>query len=235
MPHAKLVLLRHGQTDYNKNHLITGRHDAQLTEDGKAQARRAGEALKTFYFHDVYSSTLSRAFNTAVLAMEQTAINHHLKTAAGTFDIRQRDELVEADAGAFAGRSFKTDPEILAFVRSYDTPRPGGESPRQVVERIGAFFEREILPRLERGENILVVCHAGVVRAFDKVLGIDDLVAQGVATPKKHIPNAVPTVYEYKDGKLQNFYPLETSNDVGAANENANTAKPVRPPKTGNG
>ena len=233
MSHAKLVIFRHGQTEYNRQHLVTGHRDVPLNATGEAQAREIGGILKDEYFHAVYSSTLGRAFNTAALALDQTAVNHHLKGDGGAWQIIADKSIIEKDAGEFAGRCHRTDPEIQAFDRAYDKKTPGGESPCDVVERVQRFYRDEILPRLERGENVLVVCHAGIVRAFRAFL--DTELPEHGNDPdhfKKRVPNATPTVYEYKNGSLMRMYQIENPKEV-AANENKQPAAP-KPPKSGN-
>lgn len=224
MTKAKLVLLRHGQTDYNKQKLMTGRKDVPLTEDGKEQAREAGRLLQTLVFDKAYSSTLSRAFNTAALALEASGCNGHLLSC-----IEQRKEIVEVDSGDFTGRNHKTDPEIVNWLRAYDKPLPNGESDKQVVERVQEFFDKEVMPRLLKGENVFIVSHAGTFRAFEIVLGVEDVPESGIWAAKKRVPNATPTVYEYEDGKLTHHYQLENTKELEAANQN----KPEKKPKFG--
>lgn len=235
MKKGTLVIFRHGQTDYNKNHLMTGQTDVPLTALGEEQAREAGRLIEGMRFDHAYSSTLSRAFNTAALALGETTSNPHLKKPDGAWHIVQDVDIIEAHTGDFTGRNYRTDPEITAFKRAFDKPLPNGESQKQVVERVGRFFENEVLPKLERGENVLVVCHAGIVRAFDFVLGTESIPADGGTNPnKKRIPNATPTVYEYEDGKLTRFFQIDNPKEADAANQN--TPAPVnkaRPPKNG--
>lgn len=217
MTKALLVILRHGETEYNQQHLMTGQRDVPLAERGKKQGRAAGLLVRHIRFDKAFSSTLSRAFNTAALALE-AAEQTHLLNADGTWQIEQRKEIIELDTGDFTGRNHKTDPEIVAWVRAFDRPLPNGESQEQVVARVQDFFDNELMPRLLRGENVLIVCHAGVVRAFDFVLGTDKAANKKSGIPRKKIPNATPTVYEYEDGVLTGHTPL--LNPQEPANEN---------------
>jgi broad specificity phosphatase PhoE len=226
-----LVLFRHGQTDYNAKHLMTGRRDIPLNADGEAQAREAGNVISIFHFDKAYSSTLSRAFNTAAMALDASGNNAHLKKSDGSWDIEKREEIIELDTGAFTGRNHKTDPEIVRFERHYERPLPGGESDEQVVARVRKFYEQELLPRMESGETVLVVSHSGIMRAFDIVLGLREPPPEGKGqwTNKTRIPNATPTVVEYEDGKLARHYRLE-NDKVPPAVANENTArKPFGP------
>ena len=222
MTKAKLVLFRHGETEYNKLGLMTGQRDVPLTDVGVEQAKEAGRLLNPLVFDKAYSSTLQRAFNTAVLALDASGCNAGL-------EVEQRKEIMESDAGDFTGRSHRTDPEIRNFNRTYTTLLPNGESDEQVVGRVVEFFETEIMPRLLRGENVIAVSHAGTFRAFEIALGVDAVPEEGLWAGKKRIPNATPTVYEYEDGKLTGFYQLDNSKELEAANQN----KPPKQPKFG--
>ncbi|MBI1214871.1 MAG: hypothetical protein GC185_03515 [Alphaproteobacteria bacterium] len=233
---GKLVLFRHGQTEYNKKHLMTGQTDVPLTEVGEEQAREAGLLIKGIKFDKAFSSTLSRAFNTAALALEKSETNDHLKNPDGSWNIEQRREVIETDVGDFAGRNHKEEPELLAWERHYHEPMPNGESDKQAVDRVRAFFEQELLPRMERGETVLVVSHAGIMRAFDFVLGLEDepgSPTHDIWMPKKRIPNATPLVIEYEDGQITHSYLIENPKELEAANQNKKPNPPAK--KRGNG
>jgi 2,3-bisphosphoglycerate-dependent phosphoglycerate mutase len=219
---GRLVILRHGQTGHNVQHLMTGQLDVPLSEAGEEQAREAGRLLSPIIFDKVYSSTLSRAFNTAALALKHAETQIRLMNEDGTWQIEQRSEIIEQHSGDFTGRNHKTDPDVLAWQRTYDTPLPGGESDRQVVERVNAFYQNEILPRMKQGETVLVVAHAGVLRAFDIVLGFEDIPEDGIwtARKKKRIPNATPLVVEFENGQITGSYHIDNAKELEAANQN---------------
>jgi 2,3-bisphosphoglycerate-dependent phosphoglycerate mutase len=197
-----LVLFRHGQTEYNKLQYLTGLHDVALTHEGEEQARVAGQAISRFIFDKVYSSTLSRAFNTARLALEACGTNTHLKNADGTWNIEQRAEIVEADSGDFTARNKFTDPEILAYPHRYDVALPNGESDQQMVARVRTFYETELVPLLEKNETVLVVSHSGIMVAFDIVMGLKPEPVEDIWSNRSKVPNAAPLVFEYSHGKI---------------------------------
>lgn len=204
-----LVLFRHGETEHNAQHLMTGWLDVPLNAEGVEQARAAGRAISLFHVDKAYSSTLKRAFNTAALALEASGTQDHLRRGQG-WDVEQRDELKGANMGSFTGRDFKTDPEIVNFGRRYDRRLPGGESDKDIVVRVQNFFDAELKPRLERGETVLVSTHSGTMRAFDIVLGFvpPPDPADDQWTDKARIDNALPVVAEYEDGNLVRHYAL---------------------------
>lgn len=215
---AKLILLRHGRTQYNKDGRMTGHHDVPLLPEGEEQAREAGRLLKDTPIAKVYSSPLSRAFNTAALALDNAGPRPELKDTDGSWKIEKRREIIEADAGDFTGRT-KQDPEVGNWQWVYNIPMPNGESDKQVVARVQKLFDEELKPRLLRGENVLVVAHSGVLHAFDVVVGIDPVPADGVSRHKSRIPNASPLVCEYEDGVMKKHYFIENPKTT-AANQN---------------
>ena len=229
MTKAKLVILRHGQTEHNKQSLLSGQQDVPLTAAGEEQAREAGALISPIHFSKVYSSNLSRAFNTAALAIKSAKTQPHLLNQDGSWQIEQRPEIAEMDFGTFSGRS-KDDPEVLNFKWNHDTPLPGGESLKQVVARVQKFFDSEVMPRLKRGENVLIVAHSGILRAFEIVLGVEKATSQVDPGRKRSIPNAVPVVYEYENGALTGFFFLDNPKKPDAANQNI---PPVKDKKQG--
>lgn len=234
MKKAILVIFRHGETDYNAQHLMTGQRDIPLNEKGVEQAKEAGRLVAHIRFDKAYASKLSRAFNTAALALEASETHVHLRNDDGSWQIEQRAEINEVDTGDFTGRSHKTDPEIQAWKRDFNTPLPNGESDRDAVERVGDFYRNDVLPRLERGENVVIAVHAGIVRAFDIVLGFEDIPQQSAWTSKnrKRIPNATPRVVVFEDGVIVDTYHLENAKEGTPSNQNAPSSKP---PKRGIG
>ncbi len=213
---AKLVILRHGQTHYNRAHLMTGRHDIKLTSRGRAQAREAGRILKYTPIDKVYSSYLQRAFNTASLALKH----------AGKKDlpIEKRYEIIETDAGDFTGRCYTDDPEMLAHKPAYGKPMPNGESDKDVVARVRKFYDEKILPHLSKGESVMVVAHYGVACAFDIVLGIVPEPEDCHPCHEARVPNAAPAIYSYEDGVMVSHTYIENRKSqprvLGPVNKN---------------
>jgi len=226
---ATLVILRHGETDYNVQKLMTGQRDIPLNDTGIAQAKEAGRVLAGFSFDKVYASHLSRAFNTAALALEHSGNHAHLQKADGSWRVEQRPEIAEIDAGDFTGRNHKSDPEVVAWKRDFYKPVPGGESGAMALDRVQRFYETDVLPRLKQGENVLIAAHSGIVRTFDIVLGFVDIPEGGSHKSMRRIENAAPLVVEFEDGIVVSSYHLENPHAKNAANGNA----PVKQSKTG--
>lgn len=198
-----LLLLRHGQSDWNAQNRFTGFVDVDLTEAGEAEARKGGRALRGIKIDRLYASTLKRAYRTVELAMEACGDNEQLRDADGNWIIVKHDDLRERDYGDLAGLNKAETAErygkeqVHVWRRSYDVAPPGGESLADVVARVKPYYEREILPKLQAGETILVGAHGNTVRAL--------LVALGINTPDDisgvEIPTGVPMLFEMQDGR----------------------------------
>ena len=172
MTRAKLVVMRHARTMCNELMLMTGQLDVPLIKAGEGEAWAAGPLIRHIPIDNAYSSDLIRAFNTAAYALESSGTQEHLRNPNGTWKIEKRSELAEIDTGDFTGRDFATDPEIVNYNWKYTVPLPGGESEKQVLERVQKFF-KEIKPRLDKGENVLIVTHAGILRVLNVILGFE--------------------------------------------------------------
>jgi 2,3-bisphosphoglycerate-dependent phosphoglycerate mutase len=165
-----LVLVRHGQSEWNLKDLFTGWKDPDLTELGIEEARTTGRMLKAkgLCFDRAYSSNLARARNTLKLILAEL----------GQPDIPALDSeaLNERDYGDLTGlnkdeaRRKWGDAQVSLWRRSYDVRPPGGESLKDTVARVLPYYCEEILPRLLRGERILVVAHGNSLRALVMVL-----------------------------------------------------------------
>lgn len=189
-----LVLLRHGQSEWNLKNLFTGWKDPALTEVGIKEATAAGQRLKAHgaTFQHAFTSALSRAQHTTTLALE----------AMGTPDVpTTRDaRLNERDYGDLSGLNKAEaaqkwgDEQVMIWRRSYDTPPPGGESLRDTLARVLPYYNQEILPCVLRGESSIVVAHGNSLRALLMVLER--------ATPETitgiELATGVPVVYRLK-------------------------------------
>lgn len=208
---GKLVVFRHGETEYNQLHLMTGQRDIPLTKNGEDQARAAGLMMQGMVFDVAYGSPLQRSFKTAQMALAATGTNGHLLTDDGVWRVHKDARLMESDTGDFTGRPYKTDPGVLSFKAerlAYDVPLPNGESDRDVVRRVREFFDEHIMPRMARGETVMIVSHASTMLALDIVMGLSEEPKPGEKLQRKSLPNSVPMVFEYNNSSLSCFYPL---------------------------
>lgn len=203
-----LVLLRHGQSKWNLQNRFTGFKDVGLTEDGVREARQAGQALKKagIAFDKVFTSTLERAYKTAELTLEEAGQADLLESMIRHDDLRERDY---GDLTGFNKDKMREKfgaEQVQIWRRSYETPPPGGECLKDVVEnRVRPYYEAHIRPLVEAGQNILIAAHGNSLRAMLIILGLE--------TPetinKAEMPTGVPLVLEIKNGKIRKRYFLE--------------------------
>ncbi len=202
-----LVLLRHGQSQWNLENRFTGFHDVDLSEQGRAEAAQAGDNLKTagIKFDKVYTSTLKRAYMTAEIALAAAGEKDLLKEMIKSEDMRERDYgdltgLNKAETALKYG-----DEQVHIWRRSYDVQPPGGESLLDVVEkRVRPYYTNKIKTDIDAGKNILVAAHGNSLRAL--------LIILGENTPENinetEIPTGSPLVIEFEKGQRVDKYYL---------------------------
>ncbi|MGR7995942.1 MULTISPECIES: 2,3-bisphosphoglycerate-dependent phosphoglycerate mutase [unclassified Xanthobacter] len=165
-----LVLVRHGQSEWNLKNLFTGWRDPALTEQGVAEAKRAGARLKAegLTFDTAFTSGLTRAQNTCALIlseMGQADLKPVTNLALNERDYGDLSGLNKDDARAKWGEE-----QVLVWRRSYDVPPPAGESLKDTVARTLPYYVQEILPCVLRGQRTLVAAHGNSLRALIMVL-----------------------------------------------------------------
>ena len=186
-----LVLVRHGQSEWNLKNLFTGWKDVDLTEAGVAEARAAGRKLKAqgLGFDVAYTSALKRAQRTLDLILEEMG-------QTGIPIVRDQ-ALNERDYGDLVGlnkddaRKKWGEEQVLIWRRSYDVPPPAGESLKDTVARALPYFVQEILPRVLRGDRVLISAHGNSLRALIMVL--ERLTPAAIL--KRELATGVPIVY----------------------------------------
>lgn len=190
-----LVLARHGQSEWNLKNLFTGWKDPGLTDLGIEEARNAGRRLKEMgvQFDVAFTSDLSRAQATCKLILEEIG-QPDLRTIANL-------ALNERDYGDLSGlnkddaRARWGEEQVHVWRRSYDVPPPGGESLKDTVARVLPYYIREILPRVMRGERVLVAAHGNSLRAL--VMVLDGLTSETI--PSLELATGIPLVYNLNE------------------------------------
>jgi 2,3-bisphosphoglycerate-dependent phosphoglycerate mutase len=186
-----LVLVRHGESDWNLKNLFTGWRDIDLTENGIKEARAAGRKLKAhgLRFDVGFTSALIRAQRSLDLALEemgQTGIPVVKNVALNERDYGDLSGLNKDDARAKWGAE-----QVLLWRRSYDVAPPGGESLRDTAARVLPYYIQDILPHVLRGENVLVSAHGNSLRAL--VMVLEKLSPDAIV--KREIGTGVPMIY----------------------------------------
>ncbi|MBK8007584.1 MAG: 2,3-bisphosphoglycerate-dependent phosphoglycerate mutase [Rhizobiales bacterium] len=199
-----LVLVRHGQSEWNLKNLFTGWRDVDLTEQGVSEAKTAGKRLKErgIKFDVAYTSALKRAQRTLGLVLDemgQSGLTIHKDLALNERDYGDLNGLNKDDARKKWGEE-----QVHIWRRSYDTPPPGGESLKDTVARALPYYVQYILPSVLRGERTLVAAHGNSLRALIMVLENhtqESIIARELATgvPIIYKLNADATVAEKLD------------------------------------
>lgn len=203
-----LVLMRHGQSQWNLENRFTGFHNIDLSDQGRAEAKAAGQRLKDagIRFDQVFTSTLQRAYNTAEIALKECGQDTLFAQAIRHDDLRERDYGDLTGLNKDETKQKYGEEQVHIWRRSYDVQPPGGESLKDVVEnRVRPYFTREIAPLLASGKNVLVSAHGNSLRGI--------LIVLGAETPetinKAEIPTGSPLVFELENGKILKRYYLE--------------------------
>ncbi len=186
-----LVLVRHGQSEWNLKNLFTGWKDPDLTEQGVTEAHAAGKALKGMGLHfDVaYTSALTRAQHTCRIILGEVG--------QPELPVIEDQALNERDYGDLTGlnkddaRARFGEEQVHVWRRSFDVPPPGGESLKDTAERVLPYFEAHILPRVKRGERVLVAAHGNSLRAL--IMSLESLTPEQILA--RELGTGVPIVY----------------------------------------
>ena len=198
MKQSNLVLVRHGQSEWNKKNLFTGWKDPDLTELGVDEAVKAGKLLKGrgLSFDIMYTSNLFRAQETGRLILEQMSLSH--------IEVIKDLSLNERNYGDLAGlnkdeaREKWGDEQVHVWRRSFDIPPPGGESLKNTAERVLPYFNSEILPKIKESQNILIAAHGNSLRAL--IMELEKISPEEIV--KLEVATGDPIVYRCSDNEI---------------------------------
>ena len=193
---SKLVLVRHGQSEWNAKNLFTGWKDPKLTDLGIQEAIKAGDLLETrnLKFDLMFTSDLFRAQETGRLILEQMNQTD--------IQVIEDQSLNERNYGDLAGlnkdeaREKWGEEQVHIWRRSFDVPPPGGESLKNTAERVLPYFENKIMPKVKEGLNILIAAHGNSLRAL--VMELEKISSEEIV--KLEIATGDPLTYEYSNG-----------------------------------
>ena len=201
-----LILLRHGQSQWNLENRFTGWEDVPLTEQGIAEAKVAGQLMKKNKVHIdvIFSSVLQRATKTAELAIKEMDLEQFwsdgqlLMTKDQSLNERDYGDLVGLNKEETANKYGKE--QVRIWRRSYDVSPPGGESLENVVTRVKPYFINFIEPKISEGQNVLIVAHGNSLRATMIQVGL----YKAEEISKIEIPTGRPFVITYNTDKVVN-------------------------------
>lgn len=189
-----LVLVRHGQSEWNLANLFTGWRDPGLTETGIAEAVTAGEKIKTLglTFDVAFTSSLKRAQKTLDLILNELGQTPPITRDAALNERKYGDlEGLNKDEA----RVKWGDEQVHIWRRSFDVPPPGGESLKDTAARTIPYFESEILPHLKADRNVIVAAHGNSLRSL--IMHLDGMTPEQILVYE--LGTAVPVVYEFDD------------------------------------
>jgi 2,3-bisphosphoglycerate-dependent phosphoglycerate mutase len=219
---GKLILIRHGQSVWNKKNVFTGWVDVPLSREGVDEALKAGEQIADIEFDVIFTSVQIRAIETAMIAIAankstKTPVVIHTEGKMAEWTTIYNDamseniipvyrdwHLNERYYGELQGKNkaetaaIYGDEQVHIWRRSYDIAPPAGECLKDTAERTIPFFTENILPQLQAGKNVLVSAHGNSLRSI--VMHIDGLSEEEVL--KLEIPTGFPLYFEYKNGKV---------------------------------
>ena len=214
----KLILMRHGQSAWNRKNIFTGWVDIPLSEEGVREAIEGGKRIAHLPLDVVFTSALERAHTTTVLALlqhedgkvpvfqrpDEPRSQMH-GTHPETIPVFTSSALNERMYGDLQGlnkaetaRKFG-DEQVHIWRRSYDIAPPGGESLKDTVARALPYFEREIVPHLKRKQNVFVSAHGNSLRAL--LMTIEKLSPEQIV--KRELATGEVLVYSFQNGRYE--------------------------------
>lgn len=202
---AKLILIRHGESQWNLENRFTGWVDVPLTEKGRREAREAGKKIQSIQIDFGYTSVLYRAIETHILVLTEAQQLDRVPTYFNKALNERHYGALQGLNKAETAQKFGEE-QVKIWRRSYDIPPPADktdlnpdgytESLKDTAARAIPYFEQEILPKVVSGKNVIISAHGNSLRAI--VMKLDNLTKEQVL--ELNIANGVPIVYDY-DGE----------------------------------
>ena len=194
---SKLIILRHGESEWNKLNLFTGWEDVSLTDQGKIEAKLAAFAIQNLKvdINHAYTSALKRASNTLEIVL------YILKK---DIPIISDQALNERNYGSLTGmnkddaRNKWGDEQVKLWRRSYDIAPENGESLKDTCNRTIPYFKKNILPKLHAGKNVIITAHGNSLRSI--IMHVEELNENEIVNVE--ITTGIPIVYEYENKKI---------------------------------
>ncbi len=226
---GKLVLLRHAESVWNKKNLFTGWVNVGLSSKGALDALNAGKKIKDLAFDVVYVSSLIRSQITVFLALSESSSSKtpvflpgihkegsvkleipNVEMQKELIPVYQEEALNERHYGDLQGKNKDAikkeygEEQFKKWRRGYDTPPPNGESLKMTITRVLPFFKETIIPRMKKGETVLIGAHGNTLRGI--IMELEGLTEQEVVSLE--VPMAEPLSYSYENGQWRSYAPL---------------------------
>ncbi len=190
---ARLVLLRHGESQWNLENRFTGWVDVPLSPKGEEEARAAGAKLATMRFDCAFASVLKRAIDTLTIVLEAIGQKDIPIEKDQALNERLYGDLQGLNKGETAAKY--GEQQVKLWRRSYDVRPPGGESLKDTAERVLPYYESRIKPKILQNKTVLVAAHGNSLRAL--VMELDHLSKEEVL--ELNIPTGAPLLYEFDE------------------------------------
>ena len=190
---ANLIIIRHGQSEWNLQNRFTGDTDVELTEAGIEEAKNAARLIKEFPLDAAYTSVLKRAIHTLNIILEITANGSLPVTCDAALNERNYGDLQglnKEDTIAKYGEA-----QVLLWRRGFSTVPPNGESLQDTFNRVVTYYNQEILPQLKSGKNILIVAHGNSLRAL--MMHLEHISETAIADV--NLATGVPRLYRFNN------------------------------------
>ena len=199
MKSCYLVLVRHGQSEWNEKNLFTGWKDPQLTQKGIEEAIKAGNELKKmgYRFDKMFTSDLFRAQETGRIILEQMGTPLIPTISDQCLNERNYGDLAGLNKDE-ARKKWGND-QVHEWRRSFDIPPPGGESLKDTAERVLPYFENYIIPDLQKGLNVLIAAHGNSLRAL--VMNLEKIHSEEIV--KLEIATGIPLIYKFDKDRIE--------------------------------
>lgn len=189
----QLVLIRHGQSQWNLENRFTGWVDVPLTPLGEQEANEAGHKLQAFRFDQAFTSVLTRAIHTLEIVLGVTGQTDLTVEKDQALNERMYGDLQGLNKAETVEKHGAD--QVKIWRRSFDVPPPGGESLKDTAERVIPYYQEKIWPALSKGESILIVAHGNSLRAL--VMHLNQLSREEVL--ELNIPTGAPLLFELDD------------------------------------
>lgn len=186
----QLILVRHGQSEWNLQNRFTGWVDVDLSDKGEAEAKEAGQLLNGYDIDLVYTSVLKRAIRTAEIALKEMGMENMELIKDQALNERHYGDLQgqnKAEIGEKYGQK-----QLKIWRRSFDINPPNGESLKDTLNRVKPYYLESIEPKLKEGKNILISAHGNSLRAL--VMYLENISQDEIL--ELNIPTGIPYVYE---------------------------------------
>ena len=191
-----LIIIRHGQSEWNLQNRFTGDTDVDLTSAGEAEAKNAALLIKPYPFNSAYTSVLKRAIHTLHIILEANDNLSLPVTCTAALNERNYGDL----QGLNKAETIKKygEEQVQLWRRAYDVRPPNGESLKDTYNRVAPYYTKEIAPRLGAGNNILIVAHGNSLRAL--MMYLEDI--NGTDIAEVNLATGAPRLYDFDNAMV---------------------------------